>query len=770
VVADSVSFPPATRPIRLVVVGAAAGIGRWLGEHVLARVPWQAVALIDASEAVLSFPHVYDDGALRIHTPGDATSATAAALTQPGTVCVLGVPLARLRAVCGWVLPLLLPDAVVVDLSHDRVHSGDIIRSIRPDTTLVGLHCLFGINAESAEGQIFALCPDPVHAAAHDWLREILESEGGTVNELTEQRHDEVMRYVQTASHQALLTFASAISRSGLDLERDLWANRTPVFELLLALASRVLSPGQEATTASIQLADTESVVATKLDEARNRLAEAKAQGDASLVEWFEEIRAPFPGALFAKIQQAGALATSAVQSTRARLAQQRRTGELVAVRSVVGGDRLHVGRVVAATPTGFTLENLLVGQTGRGALLVDDAAKANAKELGIGGKPSRVEFSLSRVQLLSAAELETTLDQHLATVARGCKFLVPESISGESATRVVESVPHVVGATLLSAEVRLGQRECVVRFRTRIDRNVADVERAIQQRIDDVFVWPDGVVLPLTAPSNALSTLTIGFLGPSKTFSDIAGRQLARLIGAPDAERLEFPTFPEVVGALESRVADLVVLPITNSSSGLVDLAAGVLLAAHPTVTAGGVVDVPVRFDAYVARGTEIQPGSEVLSHPQGFLQCSAFIAAHQLVEVPCTSTAEACARVKETGRGVALAAAGLDDELGLSLGRASVGNLAGALTRFLVLGLEGAFAPPPRSDAILRSVWIGDHSLVRLLDSTQTGRFDEILQAPSGRTLLVSTVSPGDQSDTHGARLVGFIPWSPRTPLVVV
>ena len=768
-VALTESLEPTDRPDRLVVVGAAAGIGRWLGDHVLAKHPWREITLIDASDAVLSFPHSYGDSAVRTRTTGAPTSEVVRRLEQRGTVCVLGVPLTNLGPVCEWLLPLLDRDTTLVDLSHDRVHSGDTIRSIRSDLTLVGLHCLFGITAESAEGQIFALCPDPAKPGAHQWLGRILESEGGTVNELSAERHDEVMRYVQTASHQALLTFASAIANSGLDLERDLWANRTPVFELLLALASRVLAPGQETTTASIQRADTEAVVATKLNTARLALATAQSGGDESLIAYLDEIRSPFPGALFSKIQQAGALATSAVQSTRARLAQQRRTGELIGVWSVVGSDRLHVGRVIASTPTGFTLENLLVGQKGRGALLVNDLASANAKALGIGGKPSRVEFSLSRVQLLSAAELESTLDEHLATVQRGCKFLIPESISGESAVRVVESVPHVVDAALLSAEVRLGQRECVVRFRSRIDRNLTEVERAIQQRIDDVFVWPDGVVLPLTERLRK-PALRLGFLGPSGTFSDIAVRQLARLIGAPDSERLEYPTFPEIVRALETAEVDLVVLPITNSSSGLVDLAAGVLLDAQPCVVAGGVVDVPVRFDAYVAHGTEFTPGGEVLSHPQGFRQCSAFIAANQLTEVTCSSTAVACARVKETGRGVALAAAGLADELGLSLARASVGNLAGALTRFLVLGPDGSFDPPPRADAILRAVWIGAGSLVPLLGTREGGRFDEVLQGPSGRSLLVSTVMPGPGKSPDGARLVGVIPWSPRTPLVVV
>ena len=42
-------------------------------------------------------------------------------------------------------------------------------------------------------------------------------------------------------AHQALLGFASAVVDSGLDLQDDIWAARTPLFETLFGLAVRVL-------------------------------------------------------------------------------------------------------------------------------------------------------------------------------------------------------------------------------------------------------------------------------------------------------------------------------------------------------------------------------------------------------------------------------------------------------------------------------------------------------------------------------------------------
>ncbi len=829
-------------PTELLVVGAAAGIGRWLGEHVLSDGPlggtnWNRVTLLDTAEiapshGVYSAPVVTAQilqtaRTVSLKVFGEppvvlGETNTSGLLGRPNTCVLLAVPVATLGSVAAWLLPLLHPSAIVVDTSMDRATAARTLENAAPGLINVGLHALFGIMANSPEGQIFAVCPSAVDPNAHRWLVSAIESAGGTVNELAPQRHDEIMRYVQAASHQALLTFAEVIGGSGLDLERDLWANRTPVFELLMSLTSRVLTPGQESTIASIQVADNNQTVSAQMTEAQARLqaaVEASVTGsksdssaDQPLTEYLSAVRAPFSSGLFTKMQQAATLATGAVQSTRARVAEQRRAAELIAVRTIgqAGqGERLHVGRVRKVTATSFVLDDLLVGTQGKAALLLDDAAVQNARKLGIGGKAKTVEFSLGRVRVLSTRETEDELDAWLASVQRGVKVLIPESIAGASAARVIASVPFVRNAELISEEVRIGERECVVRVWARMDRNMNALERDIQNRIDDVFLWPDGVVLPLAQGG----ATRVGFLGPAGTFSDIAARRAGRLLRTVEARgiasepvditRHEYPEFAAIVAAVVDGNVDVAVVPITNSSSGLVDLAANVLSSPTALVVAGGVVDVPVRFDAYMAPGDELVPGGAVYSHPQGFRQCSAFIAAHNLHEIPCTSTAEACRLVQSTGTGIALAAAGLGDEFALDLARANVGNLAGALTRFLVIGRNGTFGPPVRVDATFRSVWIlgptaseaeavgsdatgrgaseiqglgdavasaGSSSVSRLGEGPASGaRYDEVLQGPSGAMLVISTRADrlGGVTD---ARFLGTIPWSPRTPLVVV
>ena len=756
-------MPTPGGPRHLVVVGAAAGLGRWLGEHVLGGLVWDTVTLLDASPAVTTMDQPYD----RARTVSSSTSFDVldGLGVSDEVAVVLAVPLPTLRAVASDVLARIGSCVSLIECSHNRMRADHILRTVRSNVVIVGLHALFGVNAPRADGQTFVVCPDPGVVDHHRWLSGALEAAGGTVNEMGAARHDEIMLTVQTATHQALLTFADVVGHSGLDIENDLWANRTPVFELLLALSTRVLAPAQDLTTASIQAADGDGGVGTAMRAAHERLGAVRQSADVDVTtQYLDDVRSHFSGGLFAKIQEAGALATSAVQSTRARVAANRRTNALVGVRAMSGSDRLHVGRVVRVTPTSFVLDDLLVGSPGRAALLLDDLTSANARKLGIGGRSRQVEFRLGRVRLLDPAELDVELDGWLATVVRGVKVLIPEAIAGASAVRTAESVRGVVRAELVSEEVRLGQRECVLRLVGRIDSDLLALERDVQHRIDDVFQWPAGAMHPLSDRP----VRTIGFLGPAGTFSDVAARQLRGLFDTEaDVARAEYPDFAALVRAAEEGAVDLAVVPITNSSSGLVDLAAEVLSSCDPALEANGVVDVPVRFDAYVAPGVALRSGMRVLSHPQGIRQCSQFVAANELVAVECTSTAEACRLVGEERDGIALAAAGIGEELGLEVARSSVGNLAGAITRFLIVARRGTFQAPARADVLQRTVWVVDAGVA--LPDDATARFDEILRGPSGRMLVVST-HRSLLDGVDGVRRLGTMPWTPRTPIVVV
>jgi prephenate dehydrogenase len=250
-------MPP---PRCLVVVGAQAGVGRWLVDHLLGNLAWDRITLIDVNESIHASRASFADEQ-SVTTATLATDVITDHIGSPvrinddDTLCVLAVPSDALGSVAALMASHLANDAVIIDCSNDRAAADVDLQSLLAHHC-VGLHPLFGTSAPSADGQTFIVCPSATDDSAHVWLASTIESAGGTVNIMDGAHHDLVMRYVQTATHQALLTFADVIGSSGLDLERDLWANRTPVFELLASLTTRVLAPGLDATVTAIQQAD----------------------------------------------------------------------------------------------------------------------------------------------------------------------------------------------------------------------------------------------------------------------------------------------------------------------------------------------------------------------------------------------------------------------------------------------------------------------------------------------------------------------------------
>src|SRR5690606_5586876 len=127
-----------------------------------------------------------------------------------------------------------------------------------------------------------------------------------------------------------------------------------------------------------------------------------------------------------------------------------------------------------------------------------------------------------------------------------------------------------------------------------------------------------------------------------------------------------------------------------------------------------GGMVDVPVRFDAYAREG--MQPdalrGSVVYSHPQAIAQCSGFIRRMGLEPVPAESTAAAL-RLAEAHDGPAIAIAGVGKGAthGLHVLEREIDDLSGSITRFIVIGDAASFGEPgPGSRPTLRQLWIGE------------------------------------------------------------
>ena len=728
----------------LVVVGAALGTGRWLAEHLLPHAPWSSVTLIDSKTTKTSLRsqswRLAGSGPLvlgeSIETEdGDrfAVEGTRAPLELPTgpTVVWFAVPPSVLPGAVAETLPLLDAEATVVVSASPLAPAVELAVASAAGRPVHGVHPLFDTSTPSLAGQILYVAP--AAEAAPEWLAAATARAGGILKTGTAEQHDRTMELVQTLAHRTLLDFADRITGSGLDLERDIWEARTPLFETLFGLAVRVL-------------------------DARDSTIDPVAAA---------AVRDRFPGSLYDTIRGTAAAAVAAAQSKRLALAGYRRSGEVIGLRAM-HDRRVRVGRITELTSTSVTIDELMVGPAGRAALL-DGPGIANAAKLGLAGTPKPVSFGLGHVEPVTGDELEAVLDAGLAHLRRDLRFLVPESVSGDGVLQVVRVTPGLRDCALVDEVVRTGQRSVVSRMAIRADLDPARVAEQLQALVAAAYRWPSGLGRTTTSAIDR-----VVYLGPSGTFSEEAAALAAAAIGAPDAVLDPLGSFPEVLEAIGGP-GTAGVLPITSSASGLVSRAVAALLgtpeATNGGVRAGGIVDVGVRFDAYAPadRVPASLAGVTVYCHPQSGAQCSAFIRRHGLVPVAVESNAVALERAAAaTGPAIAIGGAGKGEALGLQLIEREIDDLSGSITRFLIVGAAGIWSDHAAGSApTLRQVWIGGRVEAALPLLTRGGAaFDELLADAEGRWLLIS--SRTDPAPVDGAILLGSVPWSPRTPVV--
>jgi hypothetical protein len=166
---------------------------------------------------------------------------------------------------------------------------------------------------------------------------------------------------------------------------------------------------------------------------------------------------------------------------------------------------------------------------------------------------------------------------------------------------------------------------------------------------------------------------------------------------------------------------------------------------------------------------------GAHLYSHPQALAQCKSFVSRWRLQPKECSSTAEAL-KIVATSKdpAVALAAADIDlTGLGLKVGEREVDDLAGSITRFLIVGMPDAFGEfSAEFLPTTRAIWLGKASALAATGTdwlaSADANYDEVLRDAAGNLVLITSrqVSGG----LAGLRPLGASPWSPRTPVVRV
>ncbi len=181
-----------------------------------------------------------------------------------------------------------------------------------------------------------------------------------------------------------------------------------------------------------------------------------------------------------------------------------------------------------------------------------------------------------------------------------------------------------------------------------------------------------------------------IVFQGTEGAYSQLA---LKEYFGA-DKEGRHVDTWRDAMEAIQNNEADYAVLPIENSSAGIVSENYDLLMEYDNCIVGEQIIKIDHALLALP--GTKINEIRDIYSHPQALMQCARYLEAHREWETHSyKNTAMAARKVKEDKRKeqAAIASGMTADIYGLTVLEESVQDNKNNFTRFLIVAGKKLF-----------------------------------------------------------------------------
>jgi chorismate mutase/prephenate dehydratase len=192
-----------------------------------------------------------------------------------------------------------------------------------------------------------------------------------------------------------------------------------------------------------------------------------------------------------------------------------------------------------------------------------------------------------------------------------------------------------------------------------------------------------------ISATRSLEAQLRVAYLGPEGTFSHAA----ARSVFGEQAEYVPVATIGDVITAVERGEADHGVVPVENSTDGIVTQTFDSLIDTRLALCGETLLRIS---HCLLSQSGQLEEVKRVASHPQPIALCRLWLDRHlpgiERYETPSTAAAAALA-TKEPGT-AAIASALAGELAGLATVAASIEDRRDNTTRFLVLGGD---APAP-------------------------------------------------------------------------
>jgi len=184
----------------------------------------------------------------------------------------------------------------------------------------------------------------------------------------------------------------------------------------------------------------------------------------------------------------------------------------------------------------------------------------------------------------------------------------------------------------------------------------------------------------------NLEQPLLIAYLGPQGTYTEAAAiKQFGHFAGTRALTSID-----EVFREVESEAVHYGVVPVENSTEGMVNHTLDCFMESHVSICAE--VELPIHHALMVDVDAGDATIEEIFSHSQSLAQCRSWIDAHYpgVRRTPVESNAEAARRVAGVSGAAAIAGDMAAERYGLRIVASNIEDRADNKTRFLVIGKQ--------------------------------------------------------------------------------
>lgn len=237
--------------------------------------------------------------------------------------------------------------------------------------------------------------------------------------------------------------------------------------------------------------------------------------------------------------------------------------------------------------------------------------------------------------------------------------------------------------ATLVREVGALKRSERVGVYRSARERDL--VERLVASNAGP---FPNSGIAPvfreiISATYRLEGALRVAYLGPEGTFSHVAARETF----GSQVEMVAVASIGEIFAALERGEVDHGLVPVENTTEGVITQTLDALLASTTPICGESVLHISLNLMSASGRLEDVR---EVASHPQPLAQCRDWLARELpgIARVETPSTAAAAERATQRSEVAAIGSALVAELSGLRVIRSAIEDRRDNTTRFLVLG----------------------------------------------------------------------------------